>query len=247
MNLSVKYCILTKKYNLLNNRLLSLFFKEREYIIMKSKFLIIWANSGLTTKSNHVNAPYHFIHISEVLNYVKSELENDVDLLDLEAEQIQYHEVIQQIIKNEYKAIAFYIDVKKAILSIPIQERMKKEGDIKTKYPLRKAYESTLSPECISRPQTMAFTGSGIYDTIRSIGNDIPDEEFEYASKNILPFKSKFEYALFKLYRKNFKFEQDQQGKGCIHCGASMNGNHVSCKVCATLQVDGKELEFDEK
>ncbi len=78
---------------------------------MKSRFLIIWANSGLTTKSNHVNAPYHFIHIGEVLNYINKNLKEKVDLLDLEAEQIQYHEVIKQIIKNEYKAIAFYTNV----------------------------------------------------------------------------------------------------------------------------------------
>ena len=31
---------------------------------------------------------------------------------------------------------------------------------------------------------------------------------------------------------------------GCVHCGSSMNGNIVNCKICATLQVDVKELEF---
>lgn len=77
---------------------------------MRGKFLIIWANSGLTTKSNHVNAPYHFIHIGEVLNYIERELKEPVDLLDIEAEEIQFQEVIKKIIKNEYKAIAFYIN-----------------------------------------------------------------------------------------------------------------------------------------
>ncbi len=75
---------------------------------MKTNFLTVWANSGLTTKSNHVNAPYHFIHIGEVINYIKKEIKQDVDLLDMEAEEIQFQEVIKKIIRNEYKAIAFY-------------------------------------------------------------------------------------------------------------------------------------------
>lgn len=47
---------------------------------MKNRFLIIWVNSGLTTKSSHVNAPYHFIHIGEVLNFIKGKLEEDINL-----------------------------------------------------------------------------------------------------------------------------------------------------------------------
>lgn len=137
--------------------------------------------------------------------------------------------------------------VKEAILSIPIQERMKKEGHIKTKYPLRKAYEGFLPDDCITRPQTMAFSGSGIYETIKSIGDDITPHEYIQASQKILPFKSKFEYALFKIYNKYFDFKQDRDGNSCIHCGCSMNGNIINCKTCATLQVDGKELEFNGK
>lgn len=75
---------------------------------MKAKFLLVWANSGLTTRSNHVNAPYHFVHIGEVLNYIKREYKEEIDLLDVEAEEIQFHEVIKQVIKKQYKAIAFY-------------------------------------------------------------------------------------------------------------------------------------------
>lgn len=135
--------------------------------------------------------------------------------------------------------------VKEAILSIPIEERMKIEGKIKTKYPLRKAYESCLPSDCIVRPQTMAFTGSGIYETIKGIADEISEEEFQYASNLILPFKSKFEYALFKIYEKHFGFNKDPNGSGCIHCGSSMNGNTINCKICSTLQVDGRELEFD--
>ena len=136
-------------------------------------------------------------------------------------------------------------DVKQAILSIPIEERMKKEERIKTKYPLRKAYEDILPKECIVRPQTMAFTGSGIYDTIRSIQDEISPQEYVKACNSIFSFKNKFEYALFKLYTKHFSFKQQLDGNGCIHCGSAMNGNTINCKTCATLQIDGKELKFD--
>lgn len=75
---------------------------------MDSKFLIIWVNSGLTTKSSHVNAPYHFVHIGEVFNYIKGQLNEQIDLLDVEAEEMQFQDIIRKIIKNKYKAIAFY-------------------------------------------------------------------------------------------------------------------------------------------
>lgn len=154
-------------------------------------------------------------------------------------------DVIAKSLNMSYIAPFQNQKVKEAILSIPIQERMKIEGKIKTKYPLRKAYEPYLPGDCIIRPQTMAFSGSGIYETIQSIGNEISDKEYEFASKTIMPFKNKFEYALFKLYQKNFEFKQKKDGNGCIHCGSSMNGNKINCKICATLQIDGRELEFN--
>ena len=89
----------------------------------------------------------------------------------------------------------------------------------------------------------MAFSGSGIYETIKSIGDDISDEEFEKACKSNFRFKNKFEYALFKLYCKNFEFKQVPQG-GCVHCGSSMGNNKINCSTCATLQIDGRELVF---
>jgi len=75
---------------------------------MKSNFLLIWANSGLSTKSNHVNAPYHFVHIGEIVDYIEKHLGENIDILDVEAEEIQFHEVMKKIIKNNYKAIGFY-------------------------------------------------------------------------------------------------------------------------------------------
>jgi asparagine synthase (glutamine-hydrolysing) len=152
--------------------------------------------------------------------------------------------LIAQSMNMQYIA-PFHDDrVRQEILSIPIEERMKKSREIETKYPLRKSYEGILPQICITRPQTMAFTGSGIYDTIRSIGDEILDEDFLEACQNILPFKNKFEYALFKIYRKKFEFNQKEHG-GCIHCGSDMGNNKINCRVCATLQVDGKELAFD--
>ena len=153
-------------------------------------------------------------------------------------------DLIAQSMKMKYIAPFHEESVKNEILSIPIEERMKKTEKINTKYPLRKAYEKVLPDSCIIRPQTMAFTGSGVYDIIKSIGNDISDEEFKKASSSIFKFRNKFEYALFKIYRNNYDFKQQAQG-GCVHCGSNMGKNKINCKVCATLQVDGKELEFD--
>ncbi len=75
---------------------------------MKPKFAIIWANSGLSTKSSHVNAPYHFVHVGEIVNYLERELKEKIDLLDIEAEEIQFQDIMQKLIKNKYKAFALY-------------------------------------------------------------------------------------------------------------------------------------------
>ena len=50
---------------------------------MSSNLLFIWADSGLSTKSNHVNAPYHFVHIGEVMDYVEKNINEQVDLMDI--------------------------------------------------------------------------------------------------------------------------------------------------------------------
>ena len=168
----------------------------------------------------------------------------DAAIRDRLDEIVVMSDVIAQNMEMKYIAPFHDERVKNEILNIPIEERMKQEGEIKTKYPLRKAYENILPKDCIIRPQTMAFTGSGIYDTIKSIGEDISDDEFNNACTTIMKFKSKFEYALFKMYKKHFEFKQQEQG-GCIHCKSSMGDNKINCKVCATLQIDGKELSFD--
>lgn len=92
---------------------------------MKSQFLFIWADSGLSTKSNHVNAPYHFVHIGEVIDYVEKNIKEPVDLLDVEAEQTEFQEIMKKIIKNKYKAIAFYINTENLQNTIKLQEYIK--------------------------------------------------------------------------------------------------------------------------
>ena len=139
----------------------------------------------------------------------------DTAIKDRLKEIVIMSDVIAQSMKMEYIAPFHDEGVKKEILSIPIQERMKQEEKIKTKYPLRKSYEEILPQICINRPQTMAFTGSGIYETIKSIGNEISDKEFLTSCKNIFQFRNKFEYALFKIYNKNFDFKQKEKGRMC--------------------------------
>ena len=126
----------------------------------------------------------------------------DKAIKDRLGEIVIMSDVIAQNMQMQYIAPFHDERVKTEILNIPIEERMKEEGEIKTKYPLRKAYEQALPPICITRPQTMAFTGSGIYETIKSIGDEISDEEFLGACKKFFQFKNKFEYALFKIYQK---------------------------------------------
>ena len=168
----------------------------------------------------------------------------DMAIKDRLKEIVIMSDVIAQSMKMEYIAPFHEKSVKNEILSIPIQERMKEEGEIKTKYPLRKSYEGSLPQICITRPQTMAFTGSGIYETIKSIGSEISDTEFMKSCKDIFQFRNKFEYALFRIYSKNFEFKQEEKG-GCVHCGSSMGNNKINCKICATLQIDGREITFN--
>lgn len=135
----------------------------------------------------------------------------DTVIQDRLKEIVIMSDVIARSMKMKYIAPFHEESVKKEILSIPIQERMKEEGEIKTKYPLRKSYEGILPQSCITRPQTMAFTGSGIYETIKSIGSEISDTEFMINCKNIFHFRNKFEYALFKIYSKIFEFKQEEK------------------------------------
>lgn len=134
--------------------------------------------------------------------------------------------------------------VKKTIQKIPLEIRMKETANIKTKYPLRMSYLDILPYESIVRPQTMAFTGSGVYDIIKTLEDDVSDNEYQKACENIFPFKNKLEYVLFKKYIKNYRYIKSH-GDGCIHCDSVMDHNLVHCHACQTVQYKRKELKFN--
>lgn len=92
---------------------------------MENKFLFIWSDSGLSTKSNHVNAPYHFVHLGEVIDYIERKLECPVDYLDIEDEQIEFQDVIYKIMENNYKGVAFYINTENLQNSMKLNSYIK--------------------------------------------------------------------------------------------------------------------------
>ena len=92
---------------------------------MNSNFLFVWADSGLSTKSNHVNAPYHFVHLGEITNYIEKKIGEEVDILDIEAEQTEIQDIMKKIINSEYKAIAFYINTENLQNTIKLHEYIK--------------------------------------------------------------------------------------------------------------------------
>lgn len=92
---------------------------------MNSNFLFIWADSGLSTKSNHVNAPYHFVHFGEIIDYIEKKIKEKIDLLDIEAEQTEFQDIMKKIMCNNYKAIAFYINTENLQNTIKLHEYIK--------------------------------------------------------------------------------------------------------------------------
>ena len=130
------------------------------------------------------------------------------------------------------------------IKSISLEERMLETDKIKTKYPLRNSYIGILPYEAIVRPQTMAFTGSGIYDIIKKLGDEISDIEYRTACKEIFEFKNKIEYALFKKYIKYYKYIKSDN-LGCVHCKSDIKPTQVNCNCCQTVQYKRKVLKFN--
>ncbi len=135
-------------------------------------------------------------------------------------------------------------NVRDCIRSIPIDIRMTETQDIKTKYPLRMSYIDILPNESIVRPQTMAFSGSGVYDIIKTLENEVSDEEYAKACKEIFEFKNKLEYVLFKRYIRNYNYYKSKDN-GCIHCHSLMSNDRVNCDCCQTVQYKRKELKFN--
>lgn len=141
-------------------------------------------------------------------------------------------------------------NVKKAILDIPIEERIYKTPAYSSKYPLRKAYEDVLPSICLTRPQTMAFSGSGVYRTLLNEAGRISDSEFQAALTRYFPFSGKLEYYLFRHYRSIFPDERfgcvnTQTANLCVHCHMPMRIESVVCSKCYTFQLGTWEVKFD--
>lgn len=148
--------------------------------------------------------------------------------------------------KEQIKYISYYYNecLREYILSIPINERMKKTSNYKTKYPLRKAYENILPTSCLVRPQTMAFDGSGIYNRIKELCSEVLDNEFIDAKNKYFNFNSKMEYYLFKEYLKNNSYNKSLYNQ-CPHCLSNMKNHVMCCDVCSSIKINGKELKFN--
>ncbi len=127
---------------------------------------------------------------------------------------------------------------------IPLYIRMQETANIKTKFPLRMSYMGIIPHEAIVRPQTMAFTGSGVYSIIKELEKDVSDREFARACEEFFPFKNKLEYVLFKKYVHYYNYSRATNNY-CIHCGSSMGNNLVNCPCCQTVQYKKRELKFN--
>ena len=92
---------------------------------MNRNFLFVWADSGLSTKSNHVNAPYHFVHLGEIIDYIQKDVGEERDLLDIEAEQTEFQDVMEKVIKYKYKSIAFYVNTENLQNTIKLEKLIK--------------------------------------------------------------------------------------------------------------------------
>ena len=67
------------------------------------KYIMIWAN---TVSIKYIN--YHFTHLGEILDYLDGIFPNEVDVLDADAENLDNSHILEQLTKEQYKAIAFY-------------------------------------------------------------------------------------------------------------------------------------------
>lgn len=164
---------------------------------------------------------------------------NDISIM---SERIFRHEGVRYTLP--YYAPA----VKRAILGIPIEERTRTTERYSSKYPLRTAYEGRLPDSCLTRPQTMAFSGSGIFAALDIAASAIPDAEFAGACSDLFRFSGKLEYYLFRLYAEQFDTAEFRRGDGadpCVHCRAEMPAGAVVCPRCNTFQIQHKEIRFD--
>ena len=120
---------------------------------MSVDFSIVWANNGLSTKSNHVNAPYHFVHVGEIINYIEKQIKQDIDLLIFDCElsptQIRNIELITDV---------RVIDRTMLILDIFADHAVSKEGKLQVEL----AQLKYMMPRLTGKGVAMSRLGGGI-------------------------------------------------------------------------------------
>ena len=220
---------------------------------MNSNFLFVWADSGLSTKSNHVNAPYHFVHLGEITNYIEKKIGEEVDILDIEAEQTEFQDIMKKIINSEYKAIAFYINTENLQNTIKLHEYIKEIlPDCKTiaygempiylpKFFMKTNFDAIVSRECDQEIAILDFFKYSLKkiqeNNMRGVilirnrqllnckkGAFLEPEEWGYTNVSKVPIK------------KYFEMERKQQVVVTIARGCPYN-----CPYCNAVLYYGKK------
>lgn len=220
---------------------------------MNSNFLFVWADSGLSTKSNHVNAPYHFVHLGEITNYIEKKIGEEVDILDIEAEQTEFQDIMKKIINSEYKAIAFYINTENLQNTIKLHEYIKEIlPECKTiaygempiylpKFFMKTSFDAIVSRECDQEIAILDFFKYSIKkiqeNNMRGVilirnrqllnckkGAFLEPEEWGYTNLSKVPIK------------KYFEMERKQQVVVTIARGCPYN-----CTYCNAVLYYGKK------
>lgn len=220
---------------------------------MSTDFSIIWVNSGLSTKSSHVNAPYHFVHIGEIIDYIEKNINKKIDLLDIEAEEIQFQDIMKRIIKNKYKAIAFYTNTENLQNTIKLLKIIKQIlPEVKTivygempiylpKYFKKTNFDAIVSKQC---DQEIAITdffeyvsGNKAEDSLRGVifikdGNLIESKKGQYLKPE------EWGYTNFKQVpiEKYFEMEGKKQVVVTVARGCPYN-----CQYCNAVSYYGKK------
>lgn len=220
---------------------------------MKPKFAIIWANSGLSTKSSHVNAPYHFVHVGEIVNYLERELKEKIDLLDIEAEEIQFQDIMQKLIKNKYKAFALYTNTENLQNTIKLLKIIKQVlPEAKTivygempiylpKFFKKTKFNAIVSKQCDQEVAIADFfdyvSGKKDKDSLRGVifieeRNLVPSEKGEYVKPEEWGFTD-FKQVPIKKY---FEMEGKEQVVVTLVRGCPYN-----CMYCNAVSYYGKK------
>ena len=75
--------------------------------MMMASNALVWPNTQ-TAVSSHVQVPYKFVHLGEVTSYLNNEMDQDVDIIDAKAGNLNYHDIANQAL-NEYDSVAMFV------------------------------------------------------------------------------------------------------------------------------------------